>query len=247
MELDLFSLQGVVVAKESPQVDLFSIQGVVVEKSPGATDVVRTGLLVAQKTAPAVEASAVRLMVAQVSDGAITLPLDITPIDGFKKLVNAKANAPFIWSKYTISKPRRDTNGGENRTLVDLVPGLDAPTRVSYTVTYSRRSIVALASLKLNAINYSSLADVVTDLRSRGLLVDMEDFDTTKSKITQTTILLVASPDSYLFYPSSVAFGSMPTLANEFTNTDLDGFEPVPLLSLAEAFTNTNLNGFTPV
>lgn len=245
MELDLFSLQGVVVEKETPTTDLFSIQGVVVEKAAGAVDVIRTGLTVAQKTPATVEVAATRLMVAQMSDGTITLPLGIAPLDSFKNLAQAKVGAPIVWSKYALSKPRVDGNG-EGKTQVDLTPLSDAPSRGKHTVTYFRRSAVALATLKLNAANYSSLADVVADLRSRTLMVDISDFDVSKSKLTATSLLLVTNPDSYLFYPSAVTFGAMPTLASEFTNTDLDGFEKVPLLPLAEVFTNTDLNGFTP-
>jgi hypothetical protein len=244
METDLFSLQGVVVEKELPAVDLFSLQGIVIEKAPGSTEVSRLSASVIQKTPAQVELAGLRMMVIQMSDGSITLPLDITPIDGVKKLIQSKASATIPWQLYSLSKPRKVNETG--KTQLDLTPGFDAPTRVSHTLTYGRRSIGALATLKLNAANYSSLADVIADLRSRSLLVDASDFDMTKSKLTATTLMLVSNPDSYLFYPGTVTFGSMPTLASEFTNTDLNGFEAVPLLSLAEAFTNTDLNGFTP-
>ena len=244
MATDLFSVQGVVVEKELQAVDLFSIQGVVIEKAPGSTEVSRLGASVIQKTPAKVEVAGLRLMVIQVSDGSITLPTDIAPIDSLKKLIQAKSSIPIPWSQYTLSKPRKLNETG--KTQVDLIPGLDAPSRVTASLNYGRRSINALFPLKLNPANYQNLNDVITDLRSRSLLVSIEDFDTSKSKVTAATITLVANADSYLFYPSTVTFGNVPTLASEFTNTDLNGFEAVPLLSLAEAFTNTDLNGFTP-
>ena len=225
MDTDLFTLQGLVVEKDPIGTDLYSLQGIVIEKPNATVRVAQTRMLVAQDTSPIARVQGVRMLVSQVSDGFVTLPFDITPLDNFKVMVARKMTAAPDWNTLTIGKPV--ANGSGAQTTVTISPTEASAYREPVVVTFNRRYINVLAALKLVPSAYANLTAVIAAIRAKGILIDVTDFDVPKCKVTASTIYLVANKDSYFFVAGSfVSMGSLPTLADVFDVKDLNGFEP---------------------
>lgn len=228
MDTDLFSLQGVVIEKDNvPASELFSLHGVVIEKSSATVNVGQLRLLATQNTPPISQVGQLRLLVTQASPGFSVLPADITGLDNFKLMAQRRATVTLDWSTLGISKPTVLTGSGASRTQVTLTPSTSSDYRQALVVAYDRQPINVLEGLALVPASVSTLAEFVTAVRAKGHLIELDDLDQVRSKINAQVIKVYANDDSYFFYKDSyVTFGHEATLAEEFTVTTAQGFNP---------------------
>lgn len=225
MNTDLFTLQSMVIEKGTTGADLFSVQGIVIEKTPAAVQASQVRLLAAQKSPPVVQSSQMRLIAAQVSDGFVTLPLDVTGLDNFKAMVARKMTKVPDWNTLTISKPTVDS-GGSSGTLVTISPTEASLYRQPVVVNYSRRSIGVLAALKVSPGSITTIAQFLSICVARGYQVTLADIDQVRTTFSSTQIIIYANDDSYFFYKDSVClFGAGTDLSTEFAVKVAHGFE----------------------
>lgn len=228
-QMDLFQVRGVLIEKEQPALDLFSIRGVVIEKQVPAVNIPRARILLAQDTKLNANIQFARVLVAQTQEGYVNIPTDITGIDRFKIMAQAKLSKTLDWSSITISQPVPQPDGAASLTDVTLTTQEPSIYRGEIKVSYRRRSLSVLNPLKYDPAAFADIPAVIEAIRSEGYLVSDVDIDVAASTITPERITLVAAPNSFFFYPGSKAiFGApvaLPEISTAFSSSTLPGFE----------------------
>lgn len=226
-DIDLFSLQGIVVEREIPNIDLFSLQGILIEYSEPIEQVARARVLVAQRIANINQVGRVRVLVAQKAGGVVDLPTNTTPLQMLQSLVNKLLNRTLDYTKFTFGTPVSAGTSDPKATKV-LINALEGSGyRSSDTLTYLRRSIQELGGLNLKpGAGFTSMTDVIKAYTDKGYLISAADFDLTRCKVNSTQIALYPNANSYLFMPTgSLVFGAQLSFAQSTAQTKMNGFE----------------------